>query len=250
MHTRFSRRLSRYAMLCLLLPLLSCGSEFDTCHACPQLDFSGSWTGSLQVPSMASGGRIDMAIVENLNEVHSTRVQILSAIGPPDCGTTGTVTGTINATKLNLTLSEDSGDVLTLIGTVGAGTMSGTYTSTGTCTNGMSGSFTFAQVPPIASTQWSGSISSASSMNTFTANLTEDANANLTGTVQLSGTACMSPISVTGNLTGIQFFFQDTSGGSMISASGSLSGTDAKTASGFASGSCLGSGGNLSMSRP
>jgi hypothetical protein len=177
--------------------LTGCGSFFDTCHNCPPLppsDSSGSWSGSIQVPSLSSGGNIDMAIVQSGANINSTRLQISSLVGPPDCGNTGTMTGSITGANISMTITENTGDVLSFIGTIGTGTMSGTYSSTGKCTNGISGGFSFRLVPSITSAQWTGTITSSSSTTNFTANLTEDMDANLTGSLQFLGTACPNAV--------------------------------------------------------
>jgi hypothetical protein len=154
-----------------------------------------------------------MSMVQTGSNVASTRLQISSLIGTPDCGSTGTMTGSITGSNIVMTITEDTGDVLNLLGIIGTGAINGTYTSTGVCTAGISGTFSFGQVPPITSSQWFGSITSSTATTTFTANLTEDTDANLTGTVQFAGAACPDQISVTGSVTGIQVYFQDTQGG-------------------------------------
>jgi hypothetical protein len=247
------RCLSVAVLSCLFVFSTGCGSFFSTCHDCPPpppADNSGSWSGSIQVPSIGSGGNIDMAMVQTGSGISSTRLQISSLIGPPDCGSSGTMSGAITSSNIVMTITENTGDVLNLVGTIGSGAMNGTYTSTGACTNGISGTFTFRQVPSLTSAQWSGSITASTTTSTFTANLTEDPHANLTGTVQFAGTACPNPISVTGSVTGIQVYFQDTQGGSQVNAGGSLSGSDAKNIGGFAGGSCTSGGGSLTMTRP
>jgi hypothetical protein len=247
------RCLSVAVWSCFLILTTGCGSFFSSCHDCPPpppADNSGSWSGSLQVPSISSGGNIDMAMVQTGSGITSTRLQISSLIGPPDCGFTATMTGSITGSNIVMTITENTGDVLNLVGTIGSGNMNGTYTSTGACTKGISGTFTFGQVPSITSSQWSGSITSSTATTTFTANLTEDPHANLTGTVQFAGTACPNPIAVTGSVTGIQVYFQDAQGGSEVNAGGPLSGSGAKNLSGFAGGSCTGGGGSLTMTRP
>ena len=248
-------RCRNVAMLSYLLLLtVSCGSKNGSCHDCSPppapADNSGSWSGSIQVPSLSSGGNIDMAIVQNGASINSTRLQISSLIGPPDCGHTGTMTGSITGGNIVMTITESTGDVLSLTGTVGSGAMNGTYTSSGACTAGIRGSFSFGEMPSITSSQWSGSISSSTAMTTFTANLTEDMDANLNGTVQFAGTACANPISVTGSVTGIQVYFQDAQGGSQVQAGGSMSGNGAKNINGFAGGSCTSGSGGLTMTRP
>jgi hypothetical protein len=159
------------------------------------------------------------------------------------------MTGVIDGSNVATTMTENTDDVLSFIGIIGSGTMSGTYSSTGTCTNGISGSFSFALIPAITSTQWKGMITSSSTSAGVVANLTEDADANLTGTFQVSGTACLSGVKLTFSVTGIQVYFQDTQGGAMVNVAGTISGSDAKQISGFAGGSCSG-GGSLTMSRP
>jgi len=242
------------AMLpCLFLFAVGCGSSSSSCHDCPPpppADNSGSWSGSIEVPTLGSGGNIDMAMVQSGTSIHSTRLQISSLIGPPDCGVSGTMTGSITGSNIVMTITENTGDVLNLVGTLGSGAMSGTYTSTGTCTAGISGSFSFTQIPSITSSQWSGGITSSTATTTFTASLTEDTDANLTGSVQLSGTTCPTPISVTGSVTGLQVYFQDAQSGSLVNAGGPISGSDAKDISGFAGGSCTSGGGGFTMTRP
>jgi hypothetical protein len=225
-------------------------SESKAAAVVPPPDNSGSWSGSIQVPSLSSGGNIDMAIVQSGTTINSTRLQISSLIGPPDCGNTGTMTGSITGGNITMTITESTGDVLSLKGTVGSGVMNGTYTSSGTCTAGISGTFSFSQVPSITSSLWSGTIISSTATTTFTTNLTEGRDANLTGTLQFAGATCPNPISVTGSVTGIQVYLQDTQGGSHVNASGSMRGIGAKDISGFAGGSCTSGGGGLAMTRP
>ena len=239
-------------VFCAAVETSGCGSLFSTCHGCPPpppADNSGSWSGSIQVPSLGSGGNIDMAVVQDGTSIKSTRMQISSMIGPPDCGITGTMSGSIDGSVVTMSITENTGDVLNLSGTIGTGTMSGSYTSSGTCTAGISGSFTFGLVPSITSTQWTGSITSTGTTS-FSASLTEDHDANLTGTVQFPGTACPNVIDVIGSVTGMQVYFQDTQGGSLVNAGGTISGSEAKEISGTAGGSCGGGGGGLTMSRP
>jgi hypothetical protein len=253
---RMTEKFSCFAaaiLFSLLAVLPGCGSLFSTCHNCPPpppADNSGSWSGSIQVPSLSSGGNIDMAFVQSGANINSTRLQISSLVGPPDCGNTGTMTGSITGANISMTITENTGDMLSLLGIISSGAIKGTYSSSGTCTAGISGTFSFAQVPSMTSSQWSGNISSSKATTTFTANLTEDKDANLTGTVHFAGTACPNPVSVTGSLTGVQVFFQDAQGGSQVNASGSLSGSGAKNISGFAGGSCTTGGGGLTMTRP
>jgi hypothetical protein len=159
------------------------------------------------------------------------------------------MTGTIDSSNVTMTITENTGDVLSFIGTIGTATMNGIYTSSGTCTAGMSGAFSFGLMPSIASSQWTGSITSTSTTS-FTASLTEDTEANLTGTVQFSGATCTNVISVSGSVTGRQVYFQDAQGGGLVNAGGSISGSDAKQIGGFAGGSCSSGGGSLTMSRP
>ena len=240
------------ALWCCFMVSMSCGSFFSTCHHCPPpppADNSGSWTGSIEVPSIGGGGNIDMAMVQMGESIQSTRMQISSLIGPPDCGIAGNMTGEIDGANIVMTITENTGDVLNFIGTIGTGTMSGTYSSTGTCTNGIKGTFRFTLMPSITSTQWTGTVTSSTSTS-FTATLNEDTDANLTGTVQFAGTACPNAVSVTGSVTGIQVYFQDTQGGALVNAGGTISGSDAKSIGGSAGGSCDGGIGSLTMSRP
>jgi hypothetical protein len=159
------------------------------------------------------------------------------------------MTGEIDGANIVMTITENTGDVLNFIGTIGTGTMSGTYSSTGTCTNGIKGTFSFTLMPSITSAQWTGTITS-STTTSFTATLNQDTGANLTGTMQFAGTACPNAVSVTGSVTGIQVYFQDTQGGALVNAGGTISGSDAKSIGGSAGGSCGGGIGSLTMSRP
>ncbi len=63
-----------------------------------------------------------------------------------------------------------------------------------------------------------------------------------------TGTACPSAVGVTRSVTGIRVYFQDTQGGSLVNAGGTISGSEAKSIGGSAGGSC--GGGGLTMSRP
>lgn len=110
--TRMTEKIGCFAaaiLLSVLSILPGCGSLFSTCHNCPPPpppDNSGSWSGSIQVPSLSSGGNIDMAFVQSGTTINSTRLQITSLIGPPDCGSTGTMTGSITGSNIVMTITE------------------------------------------------------------------------------------------------------------------------------------------------
>jgi hypothetical protein len=99
-----------------------------------------------------------MAMVQTEKSSKSMRMQISSPIGSPDCGITGDMTGEIDGANIVMTITENAGDVLNFIGMIGTGTMSGTYSSAGTCTNGIKGTFSFTLMSSITSAQWTGAI--------------------------------------------------------------------------------------------
>ena len=232
-----------------LLFISGCGYKNSSNYSPPiPVDNSGSWAGSLQVPSLASGGDINMAIVQTGTNIKSTRLLISSLIGPPDCGSSGTMTGTINSSNVSMAITESTGDVLTMTGTIASGAINGTYTSSGTCTAGISGTFNFGLVPSITSTQWSGTISGTATTG-FTVSLTEDKDANLTGMLQFAGTACPNPISVSGTVTGEHVYFDDGLGG-QIQADGMITDSEGKSINGTATGTCTSGDGGLTLTRP
>src|SRR5437879_6230614 len=237
------------ALWCCFMVSMSCGSFFSTCHDCsppPPADNSGSWTGSIEVPSIGGGGNIDMAMVQMGESIQSTRMQISSAVGPPDCGITRNMTGEIDGANVVMTITENIGDELHRNDRhrhderdlfvdlylhkrhqrdiqLHVDAFDYEYAVEGTITS--------------------------STTTSFTATLNEDTDANLTGAVQFAGTACTNAVSVTGSVTGIQVYFQDTQGGALVNAGGTISGSDAKSIGGSAGGSCDGGIGSLTMSR-
>ena len=166
------------------------------------------------------------------------------------CADDGTLTGRVDQRAVDLTITESGGpDTITISASTDSVTMTGTYTISGSCDGGDNGTFSASFVPDVESSQWSGSTASSNGTLTFTANLTEDSQGRLSGTMAFSGSPCFSQLTVSGKQAGSVVQLSDSQG--IFVASGTTS-NNALTISGLysvISGGCQ-EDGTFAMSRP
>lgn len=122
-------------------------------------------------------------------------------------------TGTVSGQNVTLTSPSVSGQVIVVTATGTAGSLAGTYTVTGGCDGGDSGSATAAAVSSIGGT-WNGTIvdSNDDPHVTVAMNLVEASTPSADGTFALTGTLTYtgSTCSVSGNITGGSSFVVGT----------------------------------------
>ncbi len=90
--------------------------------------------------------------------------------------------------------------------------MNGSYTISGSCDGGDTGTFFANFIPTVDSSLWSGDTSSVNGTLTFTADLREDAHGNLNGTMSFSGSPCFTNLTVTGSQVGTSVHLRDANG--------------------------------------
>jgi len=167
------------------------------------------------------------------------------------CANTGTMTGTVGGDTVTMTIHyEGSSDTATVTGTLASsGVLTGVYTTTGSCTNGDRGNLSAQWVPAVTSSSWSGTAVSGSVSTNFTANLNEDNNGKVLGTIAFSDSPCLSTVTLTDGLhVGSLMAVTD---GVNLGAAGIVN-TSAKHVDGsYQSGSACGNEmGDFTMSRP
>jgi len=129
------------------------------------------------------------------------------------CASQGTLTGTVDQQVVDLTIRESDGpDNITVSGSTDEITISGSYSISGSCDGGDTGTFFDNFIPSIESSRWSGDTSSVNGTLTFTADLREDSHGNLNGTLSFSGSLCFTDLTVTGNQVGSAVRLRDSQG--------------------------------------
>ena len=166
------------------------------------------------------------------------------------CASQGTLTGTVDQQVVDLTIRESDGpDNITVSGSTDEITISGSYSISGSCDGGDTGTFFANFIPSIESSRWSGDTSSVNGTLTFTADLREDSHGNLNGTMSFSGSPCFTDLTVTGNQVGSAVRLRDTQG--IFNALGNTNDQATSISGDYSvlSGACA-EGGTFSMSTP
>jgi hypothetical protein len=238
--------------------LLGCGGGSSTGGGpTPNAQLNGSWHATLT--STASGGSstVDVFIVQNGATLSSGRV----ALGTT-CSSVGTMTGSVSGDKVNVVITGNNGDTVSVTGTAsGANSLSGSYTikTSGCGVNDDMGTFSATLIPAVQSASWTGGTQSTQyppGNTTFTANFTEDSSGNIMGVLTFTGSSgsslsCPSLASgpVTGTQTGNQMSLSDNQPdglgvfGTMDNAAKNISGL-------YGISICSGDNGTVTMSRP
>ncbi len=134
--------------------------------------------------------------------------------GAQTCAGQGTVAGTVNQSNVAFTMNV-TGQTISMTGTMAAdGSMSGNYTILATgCGQSQTGTWTGAQIKPLSG-NFQGTLCSVPKQNcpdspfSISGTITQAANigntsANLTGTVTVVGSNCVSSASISGAISGI-----------------------------------------------
>jgi hypothetical protein len=160
----------------------------------------GNWS-MTATPSGASPFYIGGNLTQNGSALTGTMYVVNS-----NCFTSSTtvvLSGTIHGQNVTLSSTSISGQVIAITATGTASALTGTYTVTGGCDDGDSGSLSASIVPSISAT-WSGPIASQGGSNvTLALSLTQTATASGDGTFALTGngvftnSSCSNTASVT-----------------------------------------------------
>jgi hypothetical protein len=219
---------------------------------------NGSWHVTLTSTASNSSSTLDVFIVQNGATLSSDKVALGST-----CSSVGTMSGSVSGNQVNMTVTGNEGDIVSITGTTSAETaFSGSYT---TKTSGCSvpddmGTLSAALIPSVQSASWTGSTDSTQYVpgnTTFTANLAEDASGNITGVLTFTGASGSSSScgylggtpSVTGTQTGAQVSLSDNQADG-LGVFGTLD-SGAKNFSGsYGVSICNGDDGTFTMSRP
>jgi hypothetical protein len=164
---------------------------------------SGNWHATVTSSSAPVTTDLDFFIVQSGASLASSLVLFN---GTP-CAGEGTLTGRVDQQAVDLTIRESDGpDTIMVPGSTDGITISGSYTISGSCDGGDTGTFFANFIPTVESSRWSGDTSSAL---TFTADLQEDSHGNLTGTMSFSGSPCFTNLTVTGSQAGTAVHLRD-----------------------------------------
>jgi hypothetical protein len=163
----------------------------------------GKWTATLYSTSgglLANTLELDMDLVQSGDAISSDSQHSVDS-----GGCTGThldsSTGTISGDKFKLTFTIDS-ETITMTGTLAAGGQSitgGKFTSDGgSCVNGTPIAFNANFVPSLTG-NLTGNVGAANATATFT----EDANFDITGTINITNDPCLSTLTIAADAPGM-----------------------------------------------
>jgi hypothetical protein len=198
-----------WAVVVLVMFLAGCGGDSSNNRPRENANVSGNWHGTATSSVAPTTTDVDMFIVQSGTSLASTLVLLN---GTP-CASQGTLTGTVDQQAVDLTIHESDGpDTITVPGSTDTVTISGSYTISGSCDGGDTGTFFANFIPSVDSSRWSGDASSINGTLTFTADLQEDSRGNLNGTMSFSGSPCFTDLSVTGSQVGTAVRLRDSNG--------------------------------------
>ena len=235
-----------WAVVIFVVFLAGCGGDSSNSHPRGNANVSGNWHATITSSIAPTTTDLDMFIVQSGTSLASTLVLLN---GTP-CASQGTLTGTVDQQAVDLTIRESDGpDSITVPGSTDGITISGSYSISGSCDGGDTGTFFANFIPSIESSRWSGDTSSVNGTLTFTADLREDSHGNLNGTMSFSGSPCFTDLTVTGNQVGSAVRLRDTQG--IFNALGNTNDQATSISGDYSvlSGACA-EGGTFSMSTP
>jgi len=237
--------------------LLGCGGMNPTDSGpASNAALNGSWHISLTSATPGVTSTLDLFIIQNGGALSSAQV----ALGTT-CSSVGTMSGSVTGNQLNILVTGNNGDTVSITGMASTGSFTGSYTSktSGCGVTGETGMVSAELIPPVTSTSWTGSTQSTryTGNTTFTANLSEDSSGNVTGVLMFTSSTGVSascpPLvgtnSITATQTGNQMGFSDNQPDglsgfvTMDSAAKNLTGV-------YGVSICSGDNGVFTMSRP
>jgi hypothetical protein len=155
-------------LACLLLPVGGCGGDY-------QNPSGGGRPSENPPPTQGSGGplqgnwsatvastvfpgsqtAVDIFMQQTGTSITSQKLFFGGGNGP--CADIGTVLGTVNGNDVTFTIQEVGlPDKVIVTATLSNGLLTGTYITSGPCTNGDAGNFSALLIPSVTSSSWSG----------------------------------------------------------------------------------------------
>ena len=143
-----------WAVVIFVVFLAGCGGDSSNSHPRGNANVSGNWHATITSSIAPSGTSLASTLV------------LLN--GTP-CASQGTLTGTVDQQAVDLTIRESDGpDNITVPGSTDGITISGSYSISGSCDGGDTGTFFANFIPTVDSSRWSGDTSSVNGTLTFT----------------------------------------------------------------------------------
>lgn len=203
------RFIALWAVVVLAMFLAGCGGDSSNNRPRENANVSGNWHATATSSVAPITTDLDMFIVQSGTSLASTLVLLNGTL----CASQGTLTGRVDQQAVDLTIRESDGrDTITVPGSTDGITISGSYTISGSCDGGDTGTFFANFIPTVDSSRWSGDTSSINGTLTFTADLQEDSRGNLNGTMSFSGAPCFTNLTVTGSQVGTAVHLRDANG--------------------------------------
>jgi hypothetical protein len=246
-------------LLCVTF-LLGCGGRSSSTGGgpTPNAQLNGSWHATLTSTPSGTSSPLEMFIIQTGATLSSDRVGIGLT-----CSSVGTMSGTVSGKKVNLTITGNNGDTVSISGTMSSdNSLSGSYTtktSPGCGVNDDTGSLSATLIPSVQSASWTGSTQSTRyppGNTMFTANLTEDSSGNITGVLTFtgsSGSSASCPSLATGPVTGLQtgdqMSLSDNQADGLV-LGGTIDGVAKNISGAYIISICAGDDGTLTMTRP
>ncbi len=230
--------------------LAGCGGGAGPSGMPSNAQLQGNWHAILTSTVSSNPLVEDFFIAQNGATLSSNNITLQGT-----CFPSGTMTGTVSGSQVNMIFTSQDGDTVSITGTASGNSLSGNYTiTTSGCIAGDMGTLSATLIPSVQSAAWTGATLSTvypPGHTTFTASLTEDNAGNITGTMVFTGSACsfLSTPSVGGRQTGNLLIVEDTAPdgvtllGTVDSAAKNISG-------GYSISICNADGGTFTMSRP
>jgi hypothetical protein len=189
--------------------LAGCGGDSSNNRPRRNADVSGNWHAITTSQIAPTTTDFDMFIVQSGTSLASSLV----LMNGTRCASEGTLTGTVDRQAVDFSIRETNGpDTITVPGSTDGVTIAGSYSISGSCDGGDTGSFSADFIPSITSSRWSGGTISVNGTLSFTADLHEDSRGNLSGTMSFSGSPCFSNLMITGNQVGTAVRLRDSQG--------------------------------------
>ena len=173
----------------------------------------GNWFVDLtSTSSSASQGEVNLSIRQTGKTLSAAALHAYHYSGSWCLQGGGRMTGSVNGNNVTLNIQVGTALTLKLTGTLSNGVLSGTYAALGSCGNGDAGNFAAEVSPAITSSSWAGTASFPGGSADFTANLSENASGQLSGSITFANSTCVAAVTITGTHWGRLVSITDTNG--------------------------------------
>lgn len=216
------KKLASYTVLALPLLFFGCGGAENPPRNPPgnppgggsaAAQVQGNWFVELTSTAIAgSQGEINLFIRQTGGTLSTPGLHAYNYSGSWCLQGGGEMTGTVNGNNVALTIRIGTELQLKLNGTLSNGSLSGTYTTVGSCGNGDAGNFIAQLSPSVTSSVWAGTALFPGGSADFTANLTENSSGLITGSIAFTNSTCVTTLDVAGSHWGRLVTLTDRSG--------------------------------------